>query len=381
MANLDGIAVRDPLDLIADIYNSAVNPDRWPTLLRDTAILIKGSAAAIVAQTPGDNCLRIHASWNIGPTLEQAMIASAPLSPAVPAIWLLGIEDPIIASVFYGDDAFANSLWYRRALEPEGFNDVAMIPLTQSVRSFAALMILRSASECPFQPEDSEALALLSPHFRHASALATSAKFMALAQGRNSDDPETPSVGVILTDAAGTILHTNTSAATMLDGCPLLCVDDGLAARDTRSNAALRSAIRAAANARKKLPLPAPASLIVRGPGSRALALWIMPLDRYRRQSLGGPAAAQVAILVCAIGALERYSADVCDGSEAATVAERRLLTLLVRGLTLEKAALALSMPTLLAKAHLARLYVKTQTRNELELVAAVKKVPPLVSA
>ncbi len=166
-------------------------------------------------------------------------------------------------------------------------------------------------------------------------------------------------MGIILTDEVGKILQANTVASDMLDGCPLLCLEDELASRDGRSDADLRAAIsyagsiKGAPRARKEVT-----SLIVNGPGARSLAVWVMPITGKFGLAVVAPGSPRVAIFAAPIDTAERFAAEMTLHLHPRTIAESRLLALLARALALDKARRALSMPN--AGSRLAELLLQT---------------------
>ncbi len=166
-------------------------------------------------------------------------------------------------------------------------------------------------------------------------------------------------MGIILTDGVGKILHANAAAEDMLDGCPLLCLEDELASRDSRSDAPLRAAIiragnsRSAARARKEMT-----SLIVNGPGSRSLAVWVMPITGHLKLPAEAFASPRVAVFATAMETTGRSAAEMSVRRHALTVDESRLLALLAKTLALDAARRAHSMP--IAGGRLAELLLRS---------------------
>jgi hypothetical protein len=121
---------------------------------------------------------------------------------------------------------------------------------------------------------------------------------------------ESTSTGIILTDAGGKIVHTNSAADGMLDGRVLLCVEDQLSARDSRSAADLQAAIAetgrvlTASHPRKAI------SLIAKGPGSRSIAIWVIPLDNNIRRLLESALAARIAVFAQEVGDHPHFTTD-----------------------------------------------------------------------
>lgn len=358
------------LDFISDIYGCAVEPYRWPTILENTSKLVRGCAAAITTYSPADNALRVETRWNTSTKSEREMIANAPISPAVPAIWLLGTDQTFAANEFFGDDEFRSSLWCERVLKPMNCCDVAIAPLTKSAQEFSALMITRRSNLGPYGPEEVEMIQALSPHFQRAAAIAGLLNFKPLAEYCLGDTPTPRSTGIILTDATGKIVHTNSAAERMLDGCVLLCVEGGLSARDGKSAAHLQAAIAQAGKVRTASILRKATSLVAKGPGVRGIAIWVLSLDSGRRLPLPASSAARVAVFAQEFGEHPPCAAEMFAQRHGISAAESRLLVLLAQGMSLEKAARALGIPTRIARARLSLLLEKTHARNEADLVS-----------
>jgi PAS domain-containing protein len=381
LSDVDCAARGAPLHFISDIYDCAVDPGRWATVLRSTAELIKGCAAAIIVQTPGEDAARIEARWNVNAKFERAMIATAPFAPTVPAIWLLGVDNAFTTSALFGDEKLHTSIWHKKAMQPHALNDVAVVPLTRSARTFSALLVMRDADAGPYSPEDTAALSKLSPHLRHAAAAAGLPDVMPLDRHGKASIFNSMTAGIILTNTAGKILHTNAAAAKLLDGCALLCLEDELAARDAATDDLLREAIANAADVRNTKASETVAPIIVKGPAAKRLAVWVRRIDERMRPPGTTPYSARVAVFVRALDAIAYSPAEMFLRQYSITVAESRLLALLSQGLTLDHAARALPLPLSAAGAHLADVVRKTATRDQADLIARLTAKRALVPA
>ncbi|MFT3730382.1 MAG: hypothetical protein QM780_03005 [Hyphomicrobium sp.] len=302
MAEVDHAARCAPFNLIADLCDCAVDPGRWKSVLRGTANLIKGCAAAIIAQTPGEDVARIEASWNINSKFERALVETAPYSPTVPAIWLLGIDKTFTTGSLFNESELSNSFWYRRTLQPQGLKDMAVIPLMKSADTFSAVMIMRSADTGMFLPEDTAKLSALSPYFHTAATTSKLLGAVPLARNGSAASFDGSEVGIILTDAAGKILHANAAGERILDGCALLCLEDELAARDSDCHDRLRRAIANAGKTSASAASRVTGPIFVKGAGARSLALWIVRIDKRIQLPISAPPSARVAVIARASG-------------------------------------------------------------------------------
>jgi hypothetical protein len=350
VADVDCAARSAPADVVGDICAGALDPDRWESVLRETSRLVGGSAAAIVTQTTNGDVARIEARWNVSARLERALIWAAPFAPSVPAIWLLGIEKAFTTSSLFVGEKLQASLWHKLALQPEGLDDVAIVPLTKKGNSFSTLMIMRSAAAGTFRPND-------------AATIADHLRFKPLSR----DWPNSNSVGIILTDALGKIVHTNAAAERLLDGCSLMCLEDDLAARDLKTDELLRAALANAAKVRFASPFAPPSLIIAKGPGTRELSICVARIEEDIRRSFMTRSPARVAVFVRSRDPNETATRRFIDRYPI-TIGESRLVALLAQGFPLEKAARALPLSPHIARERLAGILRRTGAYDEADL-------------
>jgi DNA-binding CsgD family transcriptional regulator len=177
-------------------------------------------------------------------------------------------------------------------------------------------------------------------------------------------------VGVVLTDGTGRSVHANGAASRYLEEGAALYRDQGLImARDPVAARELAQAIATAASG-TTLDIPR-AGLVVPLRASRGhdLAAWVLPLDKGMRGDLGADFAAQVAIFLREIGDTSPLPGELFVRRYAITPAECRILMLIVQGMTPQEAAEATGISVNTAKTHIARLFEKTGTQRQAELV------------
>jgi hypothetical protein len=310
---------------VGDIYDAAIEPSKWPVACERLARLVGGMQTAIALHDTVSNEVSLSASWNVDPMLEEAMKANFAINPLVPAIWHVETGEPHTSFGFLGEEAFKKTRFYQRAAAPFGVGDSALIVLEKSVRQFGALSIQRHFDRPPFGQEELAVLRLLSPHIRRAVMIADLLDARALERDMLAAALDRLAVGIVLTDAESRIAHTNEAADKMFeDGSTVRRVGDQLAARDASAARELAQAIRDAASG-TTIDIPRSGIVVpLRGTAGRDLAAWVLPLDSGLRRELAAGFAAQVAVFI-------------------------------------------LSMPT--AKTHLARLFDKTGTSRQTDLV------------
>jgi DNA-binding CsgD family transcriptional regulator/PAS domain-containing protein len=358
------------LDLVGDIYDAAIEPAKWPLTCERLGRLVGGMQTAIALHDTVSHKVSLSASWNVDPALVEAMKANFAINPLVPAIWHVETGEPHTSFGFLGEEAFKNTRFYKRAAVPFGVGDSALIVLEKSVRQFGALSIQRHCDRPPFGQEELAALRLLSPHIRRAVMIADLLDARALERDMLAAALDRLAVGIILTDAESRIAHTNGAADRMFgDGSSVRRVGDQLAARDASTSRELAQAIRDAASG-TTIDIPRSGIVVpLKGEAGRDLAAWVLPLDSGLRRELAAGFAAQVAVFIRELGDTSPFPAELFVRRFAITPAESRVMMLLVQGMTISEAAEALGISPPTAKTHLARLFDKTGTSRQTDLV------------
>jgi DNA-binding CsgD family transcriptional regulator len=143
----------------------------------------------------------------------------------------------------------------------------------------------------------------------------------------------------------------------------------------------LRSAI-AAATEGASIALPKSGAVVpVEGNDGRDYAAWVLPLDAGLRAEMAAPFAATAAVFVRELGNTGAFPGELFVKRFGITPAECRVLMMLVQGMTTAETceALGISEPTV--KTHLARLFAKTATERQSDLMRlAVSALAPAQS-
>ena len=358
------------LDLVGDIYDAAIEPTKWPVACERLGRLVGGMQTAIALHDTVSHQVSLNASWNVDPSLEEAMRVYFAINPLVPAIWHVETGEPFTTYGLLGEETYKNTRFYQKAAAPFDVGDSALTVLEKSVRKFGALSIQRHSDEPPFGERELALLRLLSPHIRRAVLIADLLDARALERDMLAAALDRLAVGIILTDAESRIVHTNGAAGRMFeDGSAVRRVGDQLAVRD--ANAA-RELSRAIGDAASGTTIDMPRSGIVVPLKSEAgcdLAAWVLPLDSGLRRELAAGFAAHVAVFIRELGDTSPFPAELFVRRYAITPAESRVMMLIMQGMTIAETAeaLGISLPT--ARTHLARLFDKTGTSRQADLV------------
>ena len=91
------------LDLVGDIYDAAIEPSKWPVACERLGRLVGGMQTAIALHDTVSHQVSLSASWNVDPSLEEAMRANFAINPLVPAIWHVETGEPHTSFGFLGE--------------------------------------------------------------------------------------------------------------------------------------------------------------------------------------------------------------------------------------------------------------------------------------
>ena len=370
MALCDDDADAGILSFIGDIYDCSIDPAlRPPTLERISRRVTKCDAAIPLHDTVNPQ-FAIKIGWNNNPEFVDVMQKNFALNPFIHACWYSEIDNPFSAFSFYGEQDLKMSDWFQRCMQRFGYGDVALTVIARTARHFGGSSFLRMDDQPNYGPQDLSFLSLLAPHIRRAVAIADLLEARLLERDMLSSTLEMLSVGVILTDATARVVHANAAASRLIsNGKALRKSGDELSAFDPLVAQELRHAI---ADAAGGMTIRAPRSgIVVPVPviGGSDLAAWILPLDQGLRKEFATEYDASVAVFVRELGDTSPFPAELFVRRYGITPAECRVLMLISQGLSPQEAANSLGISVTTAKTQLARLFDKTGTQRQAELV------------
>ena len=357
-------------DLVDALYDCAIRPEGWSEALHKIAEMMNGDAAGISLHSPAESLVRLTAHWNVDDDLMRAMEENIAINPAIPAPWYYDVDQPFTAFEFVGKEELRSSVWYKNTIGPRGYDDAVLTLIAKSPREFGGLTVMRRSDRPAFTADDVEKMRLIAPHVRRAVTIANLLDSRTLHRDTMSSILDMLAVATVLVDASANIMDANASALRYFEeGTALLRDGEKLSANSERCNHDLRLAITEAAAAGEVRVPKTGLSVVLKGTDDRDLAAWVLPLGSGLRLSLGAPYAAQAAVFVRELGSTSPFPAELFVRHYGVTPDECRLLMALVQGMTLKDAADTLGIAHATAKSHLARLFQKTGSERQADLV------------
>ena len=362
------------LSLVADIYDAALDDSRWSTRVGGVVDLAGGQSGGLVRIGAAGEAVISHAV-GVDPAYIRSYIETyEPFDPSrgvlhAPVGQIQTIRDWIDV------DEFRTTLFYNEWTRPQGLEDAANILLDKSAAGISRLSIMKAGG--PVDRRMYQVISHLTPHLQRA--------MLVRQKLRQQDELETNSVStldalrtaVLLLDAEGHITHANASARDMLDEADVLrSVHGRLATSDPNADRVLRRALagtivgdRAMASASISLHLPA-------RDGSHYVG-HLLPLTAGRRQRFGASYDA-CAVLFVSKAALDTIVApDLIRKLFKLTPTELRVFLSIVEIGGVPDVARSMGIAESTIKTHLARIFAKTGTKRQADLVRLLAAFTP----
>ena len=245
--------------------------------------------------------------------------------------------------------------------------------ITSDANSNAVLSLARSRKTGPFTSSELGLLTLVIPHFERAARL--SGAFARFRQGRDEVLDRLP-MGIIVLDESGKVEFFNRAAETILAKKDGLCWSSGgVSAVDPTQASRLAAAIKGAKLTATGKGLAGGGSLsITRSSAGLPLAVLIAPIMPFTASPLSR--APRVAMFITDPEATQVTNLERLKALFNLTPAESRMASQLLQGKSVIEAADALGITRQTARVHLKRIFGKTYTGRQSELMRLLLNSP-----
>jgi DNA-binding CsgD family transcriptional regulator len=249
--------------------------------------------------------------------------------------------------------------------------DIKFLWLDRSTTTKSALVAYRYESN-PFSDEEiGRRVQLIGQHLRRAAVAGRALEHKTVQAANLADAIDGFRAAILLVDADARVVHSNAAGAAMLrKGFALRTVSGRFAAVDSRASATLLGAIAAAKGGDMALGSRGTAVVLTDRDGERYVA-HVLPLASAERRGVQGR---------CAVAALVVRKAELELGSLPPSLAdtfgltptELRVLRAIVETGGVPEAAETMGIGQATLKTHLHRVFSKTDTRRQADLVKLV---------
>jgi DNA-binding CsgD family transcriptional regulator len=278
-------------------------------------------------------------------------------------------------------DEFLATRYYKEWAQPQGWVDCVHAILDKSATSSAHVSILRNESSGVADDPTRARMQLIVPHLRRAILIGKVIDLKTAESDSLADSVDGISAGMFLVDESARIVHANASGHAMLaQGSVLRAVGGKLLTKDASAEQALNEVCAMAERGDAAVGAKGIAIPLTVIEGTRYVA-HVLPLTSGARRQAGAMYAAAAAVFVHKAALDAPSPPEVIGKLYKLTPTELRVLVALMQVGSASEVAEALGIAESTVRTHLLRLFAKTGTKGQSDLIKLVASYTnPLVS-
>jgi DNA-binding CsgD family transcriptional regulator len=361
-------------DLIGTIYDTTLDRALWSEVLRRSAEFVGGSASSLYSKNAAHKTAKPFLFWN--PRFDAGGVPSyfdeyARIDPTTTCQFLFDVGQIYSIEDCIPYDEMLETRVHKEYGRPLGLVDQLAANLDKSAASFSLFAVLRSEEQGRVDNEMRRRMRLIVPHVRRAVLIGNVMDLQATEKMAFADTLSGLAAGVFLVDENARIVFANESGRIMLDeGKILYRKNHVLTAVDSRMATTLLNVIALARDGDSAIEVNGIA-VPLSSPPEPWLA-HILPLTSGARQQAGITYAAVAAVFVHR-ASLEAPSAmETMSKLYRLTPGELRVLAAVSVVGSVTEVAEIVGVGQATVKTHLQRLFAKTGTNRQTDLVKLV---------
>jgi len=359
--------------LITDVYDAALNPSFWVDVLRSAAGFVGGMAASVYFKSTGNDTGHPVHVFGIEPHYQLLYFDKyAKYDPTSTGYFFAEIEAPMAVADIMPYDEFLATRFYREWVAPQGMVDSTNVVLDRSATRAACFVVFRHQRNGIVDDATRRRMRLIAPHVRRATLIGRLIDLKTEEAATFAEVLDRLGCGVFLVEAGAQIVHANAVGRAILEASDFFQVVDGrLVAADLQTNGTLRKMFAAAGEGDAAVGVEGIAVPLTARTGERHI-VHVLPLTSGARRRAGTDYAAVAAVFVRKAAMESPYVPEVIARKYRLTPTELRVLLALVELASVSEVAATLGIARTTVKMHLRRLFEKTDSRRQADLVKLV---------
>jgi DNA-binding CsgD family transcriptional regulator len=357
-------------DLISTVYDAAIDPTRWEGAIENAAHFVGGAGAGLFCKDVGAHHVAMPHKFGYRVPLPVALFEQ--IYPAAERHFLGELEQPIATTDLIPFGELVRTDIYRQWAQPQGFVDFVSAVLDRTTISTAIFGVFRHERHGFVDDEARRKMRLIAPHIRRAVLIGRIFEFKAAEVATFVDTLDGLSAGMYLIDTEGRLIHANTAGSAILrTGDILSSVGGRLVASDALADRNLREVFAAAGQGDAALGIKGIAVPLVGKDGERYIA-HSLPLTSGARRRAGVVYTATAALFVRKASLVTCSASQVIGSAFKLTPTELRVLLAIVEVGGIPEIAAAFGVADTTVRTHVSRLFEKTGTSRQADLVKLV---------
>lgn len=367
------------LELIDRIYAAADDQTLWPNFLERLAVSLRCAATNLFVQDLRNPAGTALATFNTDPTFQHSY---ADHYGKINIFLIRGQSLLKAGKVWFSDELCPDaeshrSEFYNDWIVPQGHGHGLLGIVFNDRSRVGNLGAIRDRRRKPFDLEDKRLLGILVPHLQHAVEFQRRASQLEALQASTAEALDHWTTAVFLVDDSGRVLLANRSAEEVLNERDGLLLERGILHGNAPSETgALHQSIREVSCpglldgiSRRTLTMSRPS-------GKRPLSVFVSP-TRWRELFFNAPGSALV--FVTDPERAHAPSSEILQRAYGLTPAEANVAALLATGKDIHEIADAICVRQNTIRIQLKRIFDKTGTRRQAELVKLILTGPALL--
>jgi DNA-binding CsgD family transcriptional regulator/PAS domain-containing protein len=358
--------------LIADVYDAALDPALWTDVLPRIGDFVGGHGGGIVSKDTVSKAGTPNYHFGVDPHYVQIYMQTHYKFDSLSTLPLFDRGQIVSAPDLVPYDEFRQGRFFHEWMSPQDWTDAATAVLDKSALSFSFLMIFRTQASGMVDEDMRQRMALVVPHVRRAVLIGRAMDHKTALASAFAETLDGISAGMFLVDGKGRIVHANASGQALLEQRSVLRAGDGkVGAVAADADQELKQSLASASGGDAAVGVKGIAVPLTARDGGRHVA-HVLPLTSgERRQTAAGCAA---------VAALFVHKAELATPSRPETIArlykltptELRVLLTVAKVGGVPEIAEELGIGEATVKTHLHRLFAKTGTTRQAELIKLV---------
>jgi DNA-binding CsgD family transcriptional regulator len=360
--------------LIGSIYDTALQPEKWPNALAGINRYLNGKATLFGLHDAAARTADVFYSWGDDPKYTELYFAQyARLNPTVvPLSMHVKPGEVFSISTVVPYDEFCRTRMYLEWVEPQGYGDATHVLIEKSATSFAHLGTVHRPEDSPAGEEVRARMRLLAPHICRAVAISKILDFHKTEAATLSSAIDQIAAGIFLVRGAGEIAYANAAARTLLDEKSIVReIDGSLTVLDRSAEKAFREALSAAASGDGLGGQTGSTVALSARDGSRFVA-HILSLAVGDRRQVGNRLDAAAAVFLHQAGMQTPTLFEAVAHHFKLSPSELRVLFAIVEVGGVPEVATVLGVSEETVRTHLKHLFAKTGTNRQANLVRLI---------
>jgi DNA-binding CsgD family transcriptional regulator len=365
-------------ELIADIYDTAIDPDLWNLVLEKAAHFLDAKSSVLAAHDTARGSGNFSYLWGDDPSYTAHYLEHlAKANPIMVSVHLYcepGRAFSLSQITSYSE--YCQSRLFREWAEPQGWGDFTHVVIDKAGSRFSHFGVAHAVGKSPVDDEPRRKMNLLAPHVTRAVSISRSMELKKLQVETLSAAVNSVAAAVFLIAEDGTIIYANASGASLLDQAQVLrrTKEGKIAAASDEDVPELASAVATLSDETRSEAREMPV-IILRGLSSPRFVAHFVSLAEGKRGHAGRLLGASAAIFVHEAELKRPTLVQSVSKRFGLTAAETKVLFTILEAPGISGAAALLGLAEETVRTHLKRVFRKTGTRGQADLVRIIGEI------